>query len=116
MDIAVCRTLHVQSLMRTLIIVAVDEVVELGLLLQEVFAGRLGGLPLQRQMHAVMSAVLCGWPGFRRSISMPSLSHHTDSLDRLKRELGLANGTPLSVRMALGKPNCLKTASNTGNA
>ena len=44
--------------MRTLIIVAVDEVVELGLLLQEVFASRLGGLQLKRQMHAFMAAVL----------------------------------------------------------
>src|SRR5207249_3830181 len=30
----------------------------LGLLLEEVFAGRLGGLQLQRQMHALMAA--CG--------------------------------------------------------
>ena len=39
-------------------LVAVDEVVELGLLLQEVAAGRLGGLHLQGQMHALVAAVL----------------------------------------------------------
>ena len=82
--------------MRSLVVVAVDEAIELGLLLEEVVAGRLGGLQLQGQMHALMAAVLC--------------------LDRLKREFGLAKGTPLSVRMALGSPNFLKTASNTGKA
>src|SRR5579864_2758817 len=49
----------------------------------------------------------CGWPGLMRSISMPSLSHQTESFDRLNRELGLAKGTPLSVRMARGRPNSL---------
>src|ERR1700685_1296061 len=38
----------------------------------------------------------CGWPGLMRSIAMPSLSHQTASLERLKRPFGLANGTPLS--------------------
>src|SRR5215475_8434039 len=31
-----------------------------------------------------------------RSMSMPSLSHHTESLERLNRAVGLAKGTPLS--------------------
>ena len=44
--------------MRPLIVVAVDEVVEFRLLLQEVVAGRLGGLQLQGQMHAFMAAIL----------------------------------------------------------
>ena len=44
--------------MWSLVVVAVDEVVELGLLLQEVAAGRLGGVELQGQMHAFMAAVL----------------------------------------------------------
>jgi hypothetical protein len=37
-------------------------------------------------------------------------------LGEVEGELGLAKGTPLSVRMTLGNPNCLKTASNTRNA
>ena len=37
-----------------------------------------------------------------RSMSMPSLSHQTDSLERLNKPLGLAKGTPLSDRMAAG--------------
>ena len=44
--------------MRPLVVEALDEVIELGLLLQEVAAGRLGGFELQGQMHALMAAVL----------------------------------------------------------
>jgi len=36
-----------------------------------------------------------------RSMAMPSLSHHTESFDRLNRDMGLENGTPLSVLIAL---------------
>jgi len=35
-----------------------DEVVEAGLLLQEIGAGRLGGLQLECEMHAFVAAVL----------------------------------------------------------
>jgi hypothetical protein len=38
--------LHIERLVWPLVIVAVDEVIELGLLLQEVAGGRLGGLQL----------------------------------------------------------------------
>ena len=58
----------------------------------------------------------CGLPGLMRSMAMPSLSHQTDSLERLKSALGLAKGTPLSVLIALGRPNSLKTLSNTVKA
>src|SRR5205823_9158985 len=34
----------------------------------------------------------CGWPGLMRSMAMPRRSHHTESLERLKRPFGLANG------------------------
>src|SRR6187200_439893 len=46
----------------------------------------------------------CGWPGLMRSMAMPSLSHQTESLERLNRALGLAKGTPLSERIACGRP------------
>jgi hypothetical protein len=49
-------------------------------------------------------------------MAMPSLSHQTDSLERLKRALGLAKGTPLSVLIAPGRPNSLKAFSNTVKA
>src|SRR3954453_4062911 len=53
-----CRCAHVERLVRTLIVKAFNEIIELGLLLQEVLAGRLGGLQLERQMHAFVAAVL----------------------------------------------------------
>jgi hypothetical protein len=46
--------------MRTFVIEDFDEVVEPGLLLQEVASGRLGGFFLQGQMHALMAAILLG--------------------------------------------------------
>jgi len=49
---------HTQRLVRSLVVVAFDEVVEFGLLLEEIAAGRLGGLELQGQKHAFVAAVL----------------------------------------------------------
>src|SRR5512135_3121351 len=45
---------------------------------------------------------------------MPKRRHQTASLLKPKRACGLAKGTPLSVRMALGRPNSLNTRLNTG--
>src|SRR5262245_25921110 len=58
----------------------------------------------------------CGFPGLIRSIAMPRRSHQTANLERLKRALGLAKGTPLSDRMAAGSPNSLKARSKTVKA
>ena len=49
--------------MGSLVVVAVDEVIKPGLLLQEVFGGWFGGLQLQGQMHTFMSAVLLRMAG-----------------------------------------------------
>ena len=57
-----------------------------------------------------------GWPGLMRSMAMPSRSHQTASLDRLKRALGLAKGTPLSERMACGSPRSAKSRSKAVTA
>jgi hypothetical protein len=43
---------------RPLVIVAGNEVIELGLLSEEVFGGRSGGLQLQSEVHALVTAVL----------------------------------------------------------
>lgn len=39
-----------------------------------------------------------------RSMLMPRRNHHTESFERLNKLLGEANGTPLSERIARGKP------------
>ena len=57
------RELHAESLVRTLLVVLLDEGIELRLLLEEVLAGRLGGFLLEGQMHALMTAVLLGMTG-----------------------------------------------------
>jgi hypothetical protein len=46
--------------MGPLLIEDADELIEAGLLLQEVPGRRLGGFLLQRQMHALMPTVLLG--------------------------------------------------------
>ncbi len=97
-------------------VVAADEVVELGLLLKEVLRGRSGGLDLQGQMHALVAAVLLRMAGLDALDLDAEPQRPTESLERLNKALGLAKGTPLSVRMAVGKPKSLKALSNTQKA
>ena len=49
--------------MRPFVVVAIEEMVELRLLLQEVLRRRPGGFFLQRQMHALVAAILLGMTG-----------------------------------------------------
>ena len=56
-----------------------------------------------------------GLPGSMNSGKMPRRTHHADNWDSRARVLG-ANGTPLSVRIRLGRPNSLHTRVNTGLA
>ena len=49
--------------MRTLLVEDLDELVEAGLLLEEVGGGRLGGFFFQGEMHAFMAAILLGMAG-----------------------------------------------------
>ena len=49
--------------MRALLVEGVDELIEARLLLQEVLGGGLGGLLLQRQVHALVAAILLGMSG-----------------------------------------------------
>ena len=58
----------------------------------------------------------CGWPGLMRSMAMPRRSHQTESLERLNRALGLAKGTPLSERMAWGRPRSWNSRSKAVTA
>src|SRR5437763_903280 len=51
-----------------------------------------------------------------RSIAMPRRSHQTESLERLNKALGLAKGTPLSERMASGKPRSRNSRSKAVQA
>ena len=80
------------------------EGIEAVLLLQTVEARRGVASFLSVRCMRSCRPFCCGWPGLMRSIAMPSRSHQTESFERLNRALGLAKGTPLSERMASGKP------------
>lgn len=56
------RAFQSESFMGTLKIEVLDEGVELGLLLQDVLAGRSGSFLLQGQVHAFMASVLLRGP------------------------------------------------------
>ena len=43
-------------------------------------------------MHEAWRPFCRGWPGLMRSIAMPRRSHQTESLKRLNKALGLAEG------------------------
>ena len=58
-----CWHLHIQRLVGPDIVVVVDEVIESCLLLQEILCCRFGGLDLQCQMHALVTAVLLRMTG-----------------------------------------------------
>ena len=90
---------------------------------------RVKGLLLLAQIGCGGEAVSCfrvwcilscrpfcsGQPGWILSCRMPSRIHQIDS--RLKPPgAGVANGGPLSVRMACGKPYSRKAASKTARA
>src|ERR1700722_14417028 len=58
----------------------------------------------------------CGRPGRMRSMLIPKRNHQTDRRERLKSPFGEAKGTPLSERMACGKPRSWKRRSKAVKA
>lgn len=96
--------------MGALVVVALEELVEARLLLEEVGCGGFGGFFLEREMHAFMAAILLGMAG------LDALDVDTESLLKPKSAWALAKGTPLSVRIASGRPKSLNARSNTANA
>ena len=110
------RALHGERLVRPFGIELMDEGIEAGLLLQAVHARRPGGLLLEGEMHALVAAVLLRVAGLDALDAMPSLSHQTESLERLNKALGLAKGTPLSERMAGGRPRSRNSRSKAVKA
>ena len=94
--------------MRTFVVEDSDEVVEAGLLLQEVGSGRLRGFFLQREMHAFMTAVLL------RVIRLDAFNANAQAeppdrqLAQVKQGVAEAKGIPLSLPMLAGRPRSLK--------
>jgi hypothetical protein len=67
-------------------------------------AGRL-------QVEAIPAGILSRCQTARPNAVQPSLSHQTESFDKLDKAFGLAKGTPLSDRMAVGSPSSAKSCS-----
>ncbi len=68
---------------------------------------------LQRAMHPLVPPVRCGRPGSMRSSPMPNRTHHTASGLNPPRVI-VANGGPLSVRSAAGRPYSRKMLTSSG--
>src|SRR5258707_8261108 len=102
---------HAQRFVRTHLIVFPAKAVQSALLLAPVGGRRVGDLLFQRAMHAFVCLPFCsGFPASIRSGTMPSLIHQTANRDS-PASARLANGPPLSVRMAAGRPYWRKAAS-----
>jgi hypothetical protein len=100
----------VESVVRALLVKLLHEGVELGLLLQDVGAAEASGLLLQGHIHALMTSVLLGMT--------KADAFHADAQGAPDRQpggveepVGEAKATPLSERMARGKPRSLKSRS-----
>ena len=113
--IAAGRRVLVESLMGSDVVEVVAEVLEPGLLLGRACGRRAGGLGLERAVHALVAAVLL------RLARLDPLELDAE-LDPMNREpvkppalVVQAKGTPLSLRMARGKPSSRKARSTRGH-
>ena len=77
------RAFHVQGFVRTFVVEDLDELVEAGLLLQEVPAAGLVASFFSVRCMRSWRPFCCGWPGLMRSMPMPRRSHQTASLLKL---------------------------------
>jgi hypothetical protein len=100
--------------MRPLVVVFTPEGIE-----GQLLGGKAGArvcLKLQQvAVEAFMGAVLLRLPGAIRCRPMPSLRKRTASAERPVTPLA-ANGGPLSLLSASGRPNSLNSLKNTGQA
>jgi len=101
---------HADGLMRALVVVAVDEVVEPLLLLQEVLSRRFGGLQLQGQVHALVASVLLGTPWFDAldRDAEPEPPHR--ELGEIEQRIGRSEGHAVISADGFGQAELLEDA------
>jgi hypothetical protein len=102
--------------MGTLGIEFLDEGVEFGPLLEDVGAGGPGGVLLQGKVHAFVAAILLGVARANSLDGNAEAQPPHESFERLNKPFGEANGTPLSERIARGKPRSLNKRSKAVTA
>lgn len=101
--------------MRAVFVVLVEKAVETRLLRAHGRRWRAKRLLLQGAVHALVPSVLLRVTGLNALVTIPSLTHHTESVESPPAPR-LAKGVPLSVRIRSGSPSSRKTASKMGCA
>ncbi|MGB9069909.1 MAG: hypothetical protein WCC21_15170 [Candidatus Acidiferrales bacterium] len=104
-------TLHVQRFVRAFVVEDLDEVIELGLLLQEIQTRWFSRFFFQGQMHALMTAVLLGMARLDPFDAEPEPPDR--QFGQITQGLGGSEGTSLSLRMLAGRSRFLQSLSNT---
>ncbi len=110
------RGVHIERLVRTLMVDLVAAVGELLLLGAQGGAGRSGGVGFQGAMPARVAAVLGRFAGFDALRQDAPAHPPCGQLGPPGQGGGVANGTPWSVRMRCGRPHSLHTRVKTGLA
>jgi hypothetical protein len=102
--------------MGPLLVVPVEKRIEPALLLQEIGRRRLGGFSLERQVHALMPAVLFGMAGFDAlDVNAQAKPPHREAAQAVEGVRG-REGQAVIAAIARGTPKSLKARSKTANA
>ena len=100
--------------MRPLLVKGGDELIEPGLLLQEFLGGRLGGLLLERQVHALVPPVLLGvtWLDALDADAQPQPPDR--QLGEAEQGVGTDKGRPVIGANRRGQPEVLEGTLKDG--
>ena len=102
--------------MGTLVVEDLDKFFEARLLLKKIGGGRLGGLFLQSQMHALMTPILLRMAGLDALNADPQAEPpHRELAQVEQRMCGSERHTVIAADVA-GRPRSLKSRSNTVKA
>src|ERR1700680_1313759 len=100
--------------MGALLVEGADELIEARLLLQEVPGGGLGGFLLERQMHALMPAVLLRMAGLDALDADTQAQPPDRELGQSEERVGTGKGAPVIGANRSGQPEVLKSALKDG--
>ena len=105
--------IHVERLVGSLLVELAFESIELALLRAAVGGRRLGGLVLERAVHALMLAILLRLSGLDELRKDAQTEPPGRQLREPAERVAGKGHTPLSVRMHRGSPYCLKSRVKT---
>jgi len=102
--------------MRALMVVAVDEVIEALLMLEQVLRRGFDGFFLQRQVHPLVAVVLLWMPGFDAVNEDPKAQPPDRELAHVEQRLSAGEGHAVVGADGLGQTKLAKDAWNDLNA